>query len=287
VARHGSRRRTPPSRCRDLGKTTTLIYKRVWSARSYPLRSVVVALERATSNDNRAMTLSMRVYFSTYHLWAAEFAALHAASYEREFTGRIPVFDIEQRSYVTSAVFMSVAFLEAAINEVLKDIVDNHPSYIRASDRDVQQRISEWWNQSEGQGRSPGSILDKYQKVLEFLSLPKMNKGEDPYQNTHVVVALRNELMHYKPETLGGDVVHDLEGKLRKKFDPNPLMKGSANPYFPDHCLGSSCAKWAVASVKALADTYFQTLNITPNYARTFKWPPPEEALATKTDSLN
>jgi hypothetical protein len=228
------------------------------------------------------MTLGMRVYFSTYHLWAAEFAAAQAAAFERDFTARIPVFNIEQRSYVTNAVFMSVAFLEAAINEILQDIVDDHQSYIGNINPVIRRCTTVWWNQSEGQGRAAGSILDKYQALLEFSGLPKMKKGENLYQNAHLVIALRNELMHYKPETLGGEVEHDLEGKLRRKFAPNPLLVGSKNPYFPDHCLGSPCATWTATSVKALADTYFSMLNITPNYARSFKWPSPDEALAQK-----
>ena len=224
----------------------------------------------------------MRCYFSTYHLWAAELAAAQASAFERDFTGRIPVFNIEQRSYVTNAVFMSVAFLEAAVNEILQDIVDDHKSYTGNIDPVIRRCISVWWNQSEGQGRAAGSILDKYQALLDFYGLPRMKKGENPYQNAHLVVSLRNELMHYKPETLGGDVEHDVAGKLRTKFKPNPLLNGSGNPYFPDHCLGSPCATWAVTSVKALADTYFGTLNITPNYARRHKWPSPDEALAQR-----
>jgi hypothetical protein len=60
--------------------------------------------------------------------------------------------------------------------------------------------------------------------------------------------------MHYKPEI--------------------PLLKGAGNPYFPDHCLGSGCAQWAVTSAKAFADAYFAMLQINPNYARLYNtWP--------------
>jgi hypothetical protein len=74
-------------------------------------------------------TIMMRVYFSTYHLWAAEHFAKSAATLEAA-PGRIPRFDIEHRAYVTNAILSSVAFLEAAINELYRDVVDEHDSYV-------------------------------------------------------------------------------------------------------------------------------------------------------------
>lgn len=223
----------------------------------------------------------MRSYFSTHQLWAAQFAAEQAAAFERDFTGRIPVFSIEQRSYVTNAVFMSVAFLESAINEILQDIVDDHKSYVGEIDPVIRRCISVWWGQSEGQGRAAGSILDKYQSLLQFYGLPAMKKGERPYQDVDLLVGLRNELMHYKPEMMGGEELHKWEKRLRAKFEPNPLLKGSGNAYFPDHCLGGPCATWAVQSAKAFADAFFGTLQIKPNYTYPHKWPRPSEVGST------
>ncbi len=223
------------------------------------------------------MRLLMRNYFSTYQLWSAELAAAQAAAFERDFTGKVPVFSIEQRSYVMNAVFMSVAFLESAINEILQDIVDEHDSYTGPVDPVIRRCITVWWGQSEGQGRAAGSILDKYQSLLAFYGLPALDKGRNPYQDVDFLVRLRNELMHYKPEMVGGEEQHRWDKKLSKKFAPNPLLAGSGNSYFPDHCLGSGCAAWAVQSVKAFADAYFTTLGISSNYARPHNWPKPED----------
>jgi hypothetical protein len=74
--------------------------------------------------------------------------------------------------------------------------------------------------------------------------------------------------MHYKPESYGGEVQHKFLQQLRGKFSENPLMAGAGNPYFPDKCLGSSCATWTVYSVKKVADEFFRRLNISPNYQR-------------------
>lgn len=181
-----------------------------------------------------------------------------------------------------NAVFMSVAFLESAVNEILQDIVDGHTSYTGEVDPVIQRCISVWWGQSEGQGRAAGSILDKYQSLLQFYGLPAMKKGELPYQDVDLLVGLRNELMHYKPEMLGGEEQHKWEKKLRAKFKPNRLLAGAKNSYFPDHCLGSPCAAWAARSVKKFGDAYFATLQIQPNYAHPHKWPSIDDVLARK-----
>ena len=73
-------------------------------------------------------------------------------------------------------------------------------------------------------------------------------------------------MTHYKPETYGGETQHKFFKQLTNKFSDNPLMAGSGNPYFPDKCLGSPCAKWAIQAGKALADAFFQRLGLIPHY---------------------
>ena len=77
-----------------------------------------------------APTLMMRVYFSSYHLWAAEHFSQLTGEIEGRHKGK-PRFDIQHRSYSVNAVLSSVAFLEAAVNELFQDAADNHESYIQ------------------------------------------------------------------------------------------------------------------------------------------------------------
>lgn len=212
-------------------------------------------------------TLMMRVYFSSYHLWAAQRFAQRAADIERAH-GAKPRFDIEHRAYVTSAILSAVAFLEAAINELFKDVVDGHESYISPVDQDSRKLIRVFWELTEERNRSPFSILDKYQIVLTLCRRDQFQADGQPYQDADLTIKLRNELMHYKPETYGGETQHKFFKQLPGKFSENPLMAGSGNPYFPDKCLGSPCANWAVQATKALADEFFQRLGISPNYQR-------------------
>jgi hypothetical protein len=212
-------------------------------------------------------TIMMRVYFSTYHLWAAEHFAKSAATLESA-PGRIPRFDIEHRAYVTNSILSSVAFLEAAINEFYKDIVDRYDSYVSPINAESKDVIDVVWEMTEGRNRSPFAILDKYQMALTFCRKEQFSSGEQPYQDADLTIKLRNELMHYKTSTYGGEIQHRLVKHLPGKFAESPLMKGSGNPHFPDKCLGSPCANWAVRSVKKLADDFFEKLDISPNYKR-------------------
>lgn len=83
-----------------------------------------------------------------------------------------------------------------------------------------------------------------------------------------MVVLLRNFVTHYKPKSIGGDVTHELEDKLRGKFHLNIKYEKSANEDFPDKMLGMSCAKWGFNSVKNFADEFFRKIDIQPNYQK-------------------
>lgn len=76
------------------------------------------------------INISMRVYFSSYHLWTAKEFCDDARYIEETHTGRSK-FDIKHRALVTSSVLSSAAFMEAAINELFKDAYDGHLSYIK------------------------------------------------------------------------------------------------------------------------------------------------------------
>jgi hypothetical protein len=210
-------------------------------------------------------TAKMRVYYSTYHLWAANHFVQLTAKIETAHAGG-PIFNIEHCTYVTNAIFSSVAFIEAAINELFKDAADDHQSYISPLDSDTQALMATMWELTEERNRSAFSVLDKYQIALTFARKTPVPKGDILYQDTDLAIKLRNELVHYKPKTLGGSDVHRFENSLRGKFPLNALMSGSGNPFFPDKCLGHGCSQWAVRSCKNYVDAFFVKLGVIPNY---------------------
>jgi len=241
-------------------------------------RNVTVQVQPLTVTVSvNPVTITMRAYYSSYHLWAAKHFCALAQTVENA-PGEQTRFDIKHRAYVTNSVFSAVAFLEAAINELYQDAADNHESYIKELDPDSKRLMSDFWQFTEERNRSAFNLLDKYQIALTLLRKQQFDPGQLPYQDAAFVVKLRNELVHFKPQSLGGDVEHKLARQLRGKFPENRLMDGSGNPWFPDKCLGHGCAEWAVTSVSNLADEFFATINVEPNYQRIEFKPPPEGA---------
>jgi len=212
-------------------------------------------------------TILLRAYHSSHHLWAAEHYSQIAGEIENTHSGPSR-FDIRHRAYVTNCIMSSVAFLEAAINELYQDCYDVHLSYVAPLASNVRETIADFWGMTEKENKSPISVLDKYQLTLRFSDNEPFKKGESPYQDVDLLIKIRNSLVHFKPESLGGENVHKLENKLKGKFSENVLMAGSGNPFFPDKVLGSGCTEWATASVRAWAEEFFKRLGVVPNYQR-------------------
>jgi hypothetical protein len=187
---------------------------------------------------------------------------------ELERTDPSPRFDIKHRAHVTNALLTCVAFLEAAINELFQDVCDGHDSYTKTLDAQSQSAMRVFWQFTEDRNRSAFSILDKYQISLSLLRMPIFSTGQQPYQDVYLLCQLRNELVHYKPKSLGAEAHHKLEEKLRGKFPTKGLMRAVGNPWFPDVCLGHGCAEWAVQASQCFADAFFHQIDVAPNYQR-------------------
>jgi hypothetical protein len=206
----------------------------------------------------------MRNYFAAQHLWTARSFAVKAAAIE---TGRTvhAVFDIEHRAYVVSSIISAVAFMEAAINELLQDAADEQPPYLSPLPGPTVKALAELWRMAQ----EKWAFLDKYQAALLVAGKEPFNRGALPYQDADLLRGLRNIMIHAKPETSEAGTEHKLEKRFKSKFPANRLMKGQKNPYFPDRCLGSGCAEWAVKASIALADEFFSRMGLIPHYKQT------------------
>jgi hypothetical protein len=92
-------------------------------------------------------------------------------------------------------VLASVAFLEASINELLASAKHDNleaGGKLSAAQRD---RLAGAAELIEG-----NNFLDRFQLVLYMLNKTPFNRGAHPYQDTSLLVRLRNELVHYKPQ---------------------------------------------------------------------------------------
>lgn len=220
---------------------------------------------RDTARAFESVKISSRTYFSSYHLWAAKEFSENARNIEGSFSGN-PKFDIRHRAFVTNSILSSVAFAEAAINEVFQDAADGHSSYISKLPENQIEILSDYWNMTEMKNKSHISTLDKYQLALRFCGVPPFDTGQNPYQDAYTLIRLRNALVHYKPESISVDDPHRLSKQLVSKFPENKLMGNSRNPFFPDRCLGYGCTKWASSAIEDFTDSFFDAIGIIPNY---------------------
>lgn len=212
------------------------------------------------------ITFAMRAYMSTHHLWAAKHFSNLALEIEKKCT-KSPVFKQEHRAYATNSIFSIVAFLEACINELYQDALDEHLSYLEKIPENKIKNLATYWKQTNENGRWP-SFFKKYDSALKILDCPPFVKVSPTFQNIELVNKLRVALVHYAPSTLSKNSSHDLTQKLQRKFKENQLLKGSDNPWFPGKCLGHGCSDWAIQSVTKFTDEFFEKIDVVPNY----KW---------------
>src|SRR4051794_32934788 len=85
--------------------------------------------------------VSLRTYFSGYHLWGAKHFAELARVIEDAHDGS-PRFSIRHRAYVTSSILSSVAFLEALVNEFFDDTADGHLIYVESLTDEQRKKVA-------------------------------------------------------------------------------------------------------------------------------------------------
>jgi len=211
-----------------------------------------------TANLSESVRVTMRHYLSTSHLYAARYAAEAADSRETALLADAPTFDLRHHCLVISAVMESVAFLEAAINEIFQDAEDGYPHHVKGLDHNCRELMAAFWFTTERGHRI--NTLDRYDVALRFAKKTILDRSRKPHQDVFALIKLRNHLMHYRPEEVGVHLEHKLADQLRYRFPSNALMESSGNPDFPSKILGAGCANWAWRSVRSLVEEFAQTM---------------------------
>lgn len=143
------------------------------------------------------VTIVNRTYFSIQYIQSAAYFARSCAAIEKTHDGKYSEeLFTQHRAYVIGAIFGAVSFLEATVNELFKDTVENPHGPIKELKRDAIERMATMWKlQVERQ-----SILNKFQIALLLAHKKVFDIGKEPYQSVNLLVELRNTLVHYKPE---------------------------------------------------------------------------------------
>jgi hypothetical protein len=171
---------------------------------------------------------------------------------------------------VLSSIVASVAFLEAMVNELYQDAADGHApegGHITPLSLKCRELLAELW-QSTSSGRL--EVIEKYERLLIFADAPPLDRGGQVYENTLLVLRLRNAIVHFRPEDRSAEDELDKlqKGLHQRAFADNALMVGSGNPWWPDKALGFGAAEWAHRSVQALADHVSDAIGIVPIYRK-------------------
>jgi hypothetical protein len=215
-----------------------------------------------------SVTLSIRSNLAHRHLTSARLFAAGSGKIEGEYvtirSGAVEGGGLQEYSkywqehrgehwaYVVGAVLSSVAFLEGLINELFLDAVDYegsdpkpeapHPSNpIHPLPARARELMAQMWPILEKRG-----VLDKFHAALVLAGKEPFNPGVSAlHKAVRVLIELRNNLVHYKPEWSSGDPAEysNLEKRLRGQgFPLNPVFDGTGNPFFPDKCLSHAWA---------------------------------------------
>ena len=219
-----------------------------------------------------------RIHLSPSHLFSAAHFARMSACLENEADVTQELIKERHRSCVIGSIFASVAFLEAAINELYVAASDKMIDHPGLAD-EFRTRLATIW--SIEHFRRGARVLEKYQCALGLAGAKQFDKGARPYQDAKLLVDLRNALVHFVPETVpikaesGVEIpVHKFGKQFRGKFKTNPfaakyaVISSSSSPetatypFFPEHCLSHGCAQWAVNTSLTFADHFFKALNL-------------------------
>jgi hypothetical protein len=212
----------------------------------------------STSMPRGALTAAVKTHLSVNHIIGASVFARLCGKLERETQGP-PSQDveIEHRSYAIGAPIEAVAFLEAAINELYVAASDSAPHTFGTNNPLLPRLMNELWEELEEK-----SILRKYQTTLLLAQKPRFDSGVPPFQSAANLIALRNALVHYKPEWDNQLKDHkSIEDRLRNSFAVNPFA-AQDKAFFPSKCLGYGCAGWSVRTAWGFVKEFYEHLDL-------------------------
>jgi hypothetical protein len=154
------------------------------------------------------------------------------------------------------AVVSAANFMGATINEFLNfRVTDSHYGMSLALSGEEKSNIDSWWDPNE----INMSILNKYQNALEKGGKTKFDETIKPFEDAQLLVYLRNQIVHYKPNWIEVGSVEEAESTYGSKFNENQLSK-SFLTYFPNKRFGFGCAKWALESAYNLTKEFYSRM---------------------------
>jgi hypothetical protein len=113
-----------------------------------------------------------------------------------------------------------------------------------------------------------------------LLRLPSFNRGANPYQETDLLIKLRNEFIHYKSEWAEQVDREKIFSRLEQLGFDKPAFMSPHTNFFPHRCLSASLASWSVTIGAAFINSFYDKLAIASPLAANARYltvPPAEE----------
>ena len=213
------------------------------------------------------VSISMQTFYSIQHIQAAAYMARRSGVVENALTDAVAPESVMLKAYVCSALFSSVAFLEALANEIIAEAGEPGGGMLSSINEEHRQAIASLAG-DPAQEKIP--VLEKFRQILRAAGREPFSKGVNPCQKVSTLISLRNELVHYKAalfdvssngkERPGNFRQSSLSDRIKHKFTRRKHSGGLCGDYW----VGYGCAQWAVGTVVEFADEVFKKLEVTP-----------------------
>ncbi len=212
--------------------------------------------------------IQARSYFSQEHIKAAALFTRQTYQIEEDYRRNGVINDElieDHRSFVSGAVFATVSFIEASINELFADALEHPGSDITVNiDPDTKLLLAQM---SKLRVLRPLSTLPKFQMALSLSKKGLLDEGGTPYQDVNTLIVIRNTLIHSEPFWERGEETaidkQILHLQQANRFSLNPLRVGRTNSFFPDLCLSHGCAEWGVKKSLELVTLFSSRIGAT------------------------
>lgn len=174
----------------------------------------------------------------------------------------------ERQSYVTGAICMSYAYLEAALNEFIHLNALDEKSPLTEAEREVLFVMG-----AEGLSSTKASnTLERFNLMLRILGKKEIPKEENLYLSANLVRLLRNMLTHPVPgvvTTYDIDDRVDLSSQQKIVKQLRPALQLDKNATFPDSIIVPKCAAWAVKSCEEFFAEFVVLSGVSPGFVTT------------------
>ena len=150
-----------------------------------------------------------RAYLSINYIWSAAFFARQASRMEKQnIVGQVSQPALaEHKACVLGSITLSVAFLEATINEFLTDIEEGVLGEWKGLDASAVDTLKREFPAIKKQKRGESGqsrVLKKYEMVNIALFAKQLDRNDVLYKAIALLIRLRNDLIHSSPKWMPG-----------------------------------------------------------------------------------